>query len=226
MRLRSLTVWDMKFQIKYGFYLLYVILTALYIVVLFALPTAWRNKAAIILIFSDPAAMGLFFMGAIVLLEKSQRIPCAFAVSPIKAMEYITAKVISLCLISLAVATILASVTGFSHLPLVLMGTGLSSVIFTLLGIIIATKITSLNQFILWTTPIEIMGFVPALFHLFGVTPAFMKYYPANLCMDLVSGYRPTAISLLIIFLTIGILLAISNQCVIKMWKSAGGVKL
>jgi fluoroquinolone transport system permease protein len=226
MRLRSLSVWDMKFQIKYGFYLLYSILTALYIVVLFAMPTAWRYKAVTILIFSDPAAMGLFFMGAIVLLEKSQRIHCAFAVSPIKAMEYITAKVISLCLISLAVATILAAETKLDHLPLILMGTGLSSVIFTLLGIIISTKIASLNQFILWTAPIEIMGFVPALFHLFRVTPEFMKYYPANLCIDLVSGYRPTAIGLFIILLTIGILLAVSNQCVIKMWKSAGGVKL
>ncbi|HCT90783.1 MAG TPA: ABC transporter permease, partial [Lachnospiraceae bacterium] len=46
--------------------------------------------------FSDPAAMGLFFMGAVVLLEKGQHTPCAVAVSPVRAMEYIAAKVASL----------------------------------------------------------------------------------------------------------------------------------
>lgn len=226
MRLRTLTAWDMRFQAKYGFYMLYGILTAIYLVVLLAMPTTWREKTAAILIFSDPAAMGLFFMGAIVLLEKSQKIPCAFAVSPVIATEYITAKVISLCAISLIVAAMLATAAQVSDLLFVLIGTALSGAIFTLLGIIIATKITSLNQFILWTVPIEIIGFVPAILHLFGLSPAFMRYYPINLCMDLVSGNRPSVTGLLIIFLTIGILFAVSRMCVIKMWKGAGGAKL
>lgn len=226
MRLQSLTVWDMRFQAKYGFYMLYGILTAIYLVVLLALPTTWREKTAAILIFSDPAAMGLFFMGAIVLLEKSQKTPCAFAVSPVTATEYITAKVISLCAISLIVAAVLATAAQVSHLHFVLIGTALSGVIFTLLGIIIATKITSLNQFILWTVPIQIVGFVPAILHLFGVSPAFLRHYPVNLCMDLVSGNRPTVAGVLIISATIGILFAVSRRCVLRMWKVVGGVKL
>ena len=67
MRIKSLICWDIKTQIKYGFYLLYAILTLLYILVLFAVPETWRETLAVILIFSDPAAMGMFFMGAIVL---------------------------------------------------------------------------------------------------------------------------------------------------------------
>ena len=52
------------------FYFLYTVLTVLYAVVLLAMPESWQEKVAPILIFSDPAAMGLFFMGAIILLEK------------------------------------------------------------------------------------------------------------------------------------------------------------
>ena len=57
MRLKNLVLWDMRLQAKYGFYFLYAVLTALYLIVLLALPPAWREKAAAILIFSDPAAM-------------------------------------------------------------------------------------------------------------------------------------------------------------------------
>ena len=82
MRLKSLFLLDMRFQAKHGFYFLYVVLTVIYAAVLLAVPESWKEKTAVILIFSDPASMGLFFMGAIVLLEKSQHTPCALAVLP------------------------------------------------------------------------------------------------------------------------------------------------
>ena len=108
MRLRSLFLLDMRFQAKYGFYFLYAVLTIIYVIVLLAVPESWRENIAAILIFSDPASMGLFFMGAIVLLEKNQHTPCAFAVSPVRAEEYIAAKSGSLSVISLVVAAVLA----------------------------------------------------------------------------------------------------------------------
>ena len=140
-------------------------LTLIYIASAFLrFPDNWKEKAAAILIFSDPASMGLFFMGAIVLLEKSQHTTCALAVSPVHATEYVIAKVSSLSAISLVVAAILALAADADNLHIVLLGTFLSSVIFTLFGIIVATKIASLNQFILWTVPIEAVCFVPAIF--------------------------------------------------------------
>ena len=99
MRLRYLFLWDMRFQAKYGFYFLYAVLTVVYTITLFAVPESWQEKTAAILIFSDPASMGLFFMGAIVLLEKNQYTPCAFAVSPVRTIEYIVAKIGSLSVI-------------------------------------------------------------------------------------------------------------------------------
>lgn len=226
MRLRSLCLLDIRFQAKYGFYFLYAVLTVIYIIILLALPESWREKAAAILIFSDPASMGLFFMGAIVLLEKNQHTPCAFAVSPVRAAEYVTAKAASLSAISLVVAMLLALAARVGHLHMILLGTMISSAIFTLLGIIVATKIVSLNQFILWTVPIEILCFVPAILHLFRITPAWLQYDPINVCMDMVSGHSPSAMGFLIAITMAAILFVISKFCVLKMWDSIGGVKL
>lgn len=226
MRLGSLLLGDIRFQTKYGFYFLYAVLTVIYAVALFAIPESWKDKTVAILIFSDPASMGLFFMGAIVLLEKSQHTTCAFAVSPVRPMEYIIAKVSSLSAISLVVAAILALAAGVSNLHIVLLGTVISSAIFTFLGIIIATKIISLNQFILWTVPIEIVCFVPAILHLFKITPAWLRYYPINVCMEMVSGHAPSAIGIFILMAWMAILLVFSKYRVLQMWSSTGGVKL
>lgn len=226
MRLSSLLLWDIRFQRKYGFYLLYAVLTVIYAFILFAVPENWKEKTAAILIFSDPAAMGLFFMGAIILLEKSQHVPCAFAVSPVRETEYIIAKVGSLCAISLIVAAVLALTANADNLHIVLLGTALSSTIFTLLSIIIAAKIASLNQFILWTAPIEVVCFAPAMLHLFKVTPVWLRYYPVNVCMEMVSGHVPSIIGITGVIALIAILLVLSKKSVLKMWKSTGGVKL
>ena len=226
MRLKKLFLLDMRFQAKYGFYFLYAVLTVIYIAVLFALPENWKEKAAVILIFSDPASMGLFFMGAIVLLEKSQHTTCALAVSPAHATEYVIAKVSSLSAISLVVAAILALAADADNLRIVLFGTFISNVIFTLFGIIVATKIASLNQFILWTVPIEAVCFVPAILHLYKITPAWCGYYPVNVCMDMVLGHSPSAIGFWGVVATTVILFVLSRFCVLKMWDSMGGVKL
>lgn len=226
MRLGSLFLWDIRFQSKHGFYFLYAVLTVIYTITLFAVPESWKEKAAAILIFSDPASMGLFFMGAIVLLEKSQHTPCALAVSPVRPMEYILAKTSSLSAISLVVAAVLASAASVEHLHMVLLGTVITSVIFTLLGIIIATKIISLNQFILWTVPIELVCFVPAILHLFKAAPARPAYYPINVCMGMVSGRAPSAPGIFIVMAFIAVLFVLSRNCVLKMWSHTGGLKL
>ena len=82
MRLLRLTARDLRFQWKYGFYALYAVFTAAYLLTLAAVPESARRTVATVMIYTDPAAMGLFFMGAIVLLEKSQRVNLALAVSP------------------------------------------------------------------------------------------------------------------------------------------------
>lgn len=169
---------------------------------------------------------GTVFYGCdCVIGEKPEGALCICGVSR-QAIDYIGAKVISLCTISIAVAAILAVAVKAEDLPRTLLGTALSGAVFTLLGIIIATKISSLNQFILWTVPIEVVGFVPAILHMFGVTPAVLRYYPLNVCMDMIAGKKITATGLFVVVLLIAVLIVAAHKCVRRMWKSAGGIKL
>lgn len=218
MRLGYLIIGDMRSQAKSGFYFLYALLTALYVAILLALPNSWVKNTAAILIFSDPAAMGLYFMGAIVLLEKSQHVPCAFAVSPVRPSEYVLSKVISLSAISLMVAAVLALTAGATDIPLLLAGTLLTCMAFTLLGVIVAMKTTGLNQFILWTVPIEAVCFAPAILHLFGITPPEMRHHPVNACMDMVAGRAPSALGAFVAIALVAILMKLSIRCVSKLW--------
>ena len=165
-------------------------------------------------------------MGAMILLEKSQRVTSFFAVSPIRILEYVCSKVISLSVIALLVAVVLTAVANHRLLLPVLSGTFLSSVLFTLSGLIIATKITSLNQFILAAVPIEIIAFVPAVLHLFEITPDFLRIYPGNVCMDLITGRAFSVSGLILTMVLIAILFFAAFRCVWKMWQTEGGAKL
>jgi fluoroquinolone transport system permease protein len=226
MRMKNLIKWDIYFQIKYGFYFIYAVLTILYILLLIAFPLSWRKNAMIMMIFSDPAAMGLFFMGAIVLLEKSQKVINLLAVSPVKVWEYILSKVVSLAIVSDIVAFVLAMVAKTEDIILILLGTALTSVVFTLLGLIAATKINSLNQFVLVTVPIELVCFIPAVLYLFGYSSKVLNWYPINLCLSLIANKTENRIlTLLLIVVTILILFVVAYYSTSKMFKSVGGVK-
>lgn len=226
MRKLRLIAWDMRFQLKYGFYFLYAVFTAVYLALLFALPEAWRYKAATVLIFTDPSAMGLFFMGAIVLLEKSQHTPSALAVSPVGAGAYIAAKVASLMLISLAVAAVLALAAGMPNILLTLVGTAVSSVVFTLIGIIIATESESLNSFIVYSVPVELAVFIPSMLHLFGSAPDWLGYYPFCVCADMVAGIAPPLGGLAGLAALAVVLFAAASRYIGRLWRRAGGATL
>lgn len=226
MRLRHLIYGDIKFQARHGFYLLYFFLTMLYVVLLFSLPKSWKANAASILIFSDPSAIGLFFMGAITLLEKSQRVSVALSISPLRAWEYIVSKVVSLSLIALLVATVLALSADCTSLPGVLLGTALSSALFTLIGITISTKISSINQFIFATVPFELIAFLPAILHLADKLPACLQIYPPNVCMDLIAGRSFSIIGLIFTIILVLLLFLLAQHSVLKMWRDERQVKL
>lgn len=188
MRVKSLISGDIRFQFKYGFYLVYAFFTAVYVSLFYIFPQSWRGKAASIMILSDPAAIGLFFMGAIVLFEKSERVLNAIAVSPVKTGEYIASKVVSLGIISAAVGLVIAMSAGVENLGAVLAGILLGSAFFTLVGLTVASRITSLNQFLAVTIPVEIIAFVPPLLYLFGYGGKLMLLHPGCEIISLISA--------------------------------------
>ncbi len=163
-------VWaDIRFQFKQGFYLVYVLITVMYLIILSFLPEDILSVGLPLVVFSDPSVLGLFFIGGIIMLEKMQGILSVLVVSPLRTMEYILSKVISLAFVSVLAAF---AITGFSHYGnvnwlLVFLSTVLTSGIFTLCGIMITAGCNTVNQYMIKTVPYMLL-FVFPCFSLIG----------------------------------------------------------
>ncbi len=225
MRLRSLFISDIRIQYKYGFYLLYLFFSIFYIAVLSAFPEGWREKAAILMIFTDPAAMGLFFMGAIVLFEKSERVLNSIAVSPLKTFEYVLSKLLSLSVISTLVGLIIGLAAGIVSRPVLFIpSVFLCSCLFSSVGLIVACKISTLNQFVIATVPAELLICGPAILWLFGWDKSWLLIHPGAALMAILSGNAVFPLLMLLLWTALFTVLA----CVLveRMLKSVGGIKL
>jgi len=227
MRMRSLFCGDVRFQYKYGFYFVYLLFTVLYVGLLYAFEESWRQKAALIMVFSDPAAMGLYFMGAIVLLEKSQRVLDSLAVSPVRVYEYVLSKLFSIGVISVLVGLIIGTAGGAVRNPLLfVIGLFLCSCLFSAAGLIAACNVSTLNQFVLATIPAEILIMLPALAWLFGYEKSWLPAHPGVSLLRLCAGAPDAVFSLLILLLWTLLFVFLACRSAAKMLKSLGGVRL
>ena len=227
MRLKALLLGDIRFQLKYGFYLIYLIFTILYIGVLFAFPSSWRKEAAILMIFTDPAAMGLFFMGAIVLFEKSEKVLDSIAVSPVKTWEYVLSKLLSIGVIATAVGLAIGIPAGVVTKPAAFIaGVFVCSCLFSAAGLIIACRITTLNQFLLAIVPVEILICVPAVIWLFWYQKSWMLLHPGVCMIVLCSGGGGAPAAFASLLLWTALFTAAACAAAGRMLKFVGGVKL
>ena len=220
---------DMFFQWKYGFYMLYLLMIIIYYVIFSFLTGNVKDTIVSICVYSDPAAMGMFFMGALILLEKSQRITNSIAISPVTVEEYILGKIVSVGIISEIVGVILMLQGHTENYFFCAIGIFTGSVIFSLCGIIVGAKIESLNQYIIGTLPFEIIGFVPVILYRIGFmwNNKLMIIHPGCSVMRLIEGDTEMAVGAVasIVIWTI-LLFWRADISVRKMFRKSGGVKL
>jgi fluoroquinolone transport system permease protein len=216
---------DIRFQYKYGFYFLYMLFTVLYISLLSAFPEAWREKAAILMVFSDPTAMGLYFMGAIVLFEKSERVLDSIAVSPVRPYEYMMSKLFSIGMISVIVGLAIGLFSNTENITVFfILGIFLCSCLFSAAGLIIAAGSISLNGFIIATIPAQLIINIPAVAWLFGWRPGWLKIHPGVSMMELCANQKTALMSLLILLLWSLLAAFIANHAVRRMFREIGGL--
>ena len=186
MKLKGLILGDIRQQYKYGFYALYTLFTLVYITVLRILPMPWKELCTTTLIFSDPVLIGLMFMGAIILFEKSEKVMQALAVSPISIHAYILSKVISIGLISLLSGVLIALFSGMEHSYIHLaVGIMLGSALFT---ISLSAFISTMNNFMLIMVPTLIISVAPISVYTMGYKSGAMLLHPSISLIELMSG--------------------------------------
>jgi fluoroquinolone transport system permease protein len=183
-RLATLIVHDARLQYRYGIYIAYAFVIAFYAAVLvWAGPwlPAW---APAFIIFTDPAALGFFFLGALMMLEKSERVRIALAVAPLSAGDYYVAKLVTLTAVALIACIILLV---FLHQPadpaLLLVVVALTSVQYIGIGVPIALRFRTVNGYLIgsagFLTPLIAPGFLALLEPMpiwLGLVPAVSQF--------------------------------------------------
>lgn len=163
MRLMSAFLYDIKLQIRHGFYYAYLFVTITYIVILRLLPVHLREIVNVVLTFSDPSVIGFFFIGGLVLLEKGQNIFDNLFVTPYRPGEYIWSKTLSLSCLSV-ITSLVIHISAFGKISnafLFTSGVLLTSIFFTLVGLGVAVRCRTLNSFFLQSSVYSFVFVIP-----------------------------------------------------------------
>lgn len=173
---------DMMFQIKYGFYFLYAFFSAVYIAVLVITPPAYKTMAASLIILTDPAMLGMFFAGGIWLLEKGEGLHRFWSVSPLRPMEYVLAKSVSLAVLSTISAglIVLVGMGSTVHLVLLSFSVFLGAVVFNLIGLMIASYARSVNHYMIIVIVPTVLLSLPPVLAAFGLTHPLLEIFPGT----------------------------------------------
>lgn len=186
---------DARLQLRNGIYGAYAFVVALYAALLVWAGAALPTWVPAVLIFTDPAALGFFFLGALMMLERSERVRIALAVSPLSAGEYLLGKVLTLTLVALAACAILIVVTpGRDDPALLLSAVSLTSVQYVGIGVPIAVRFRTVNAYLIGSAGFLTPIVAPAFLALLDPFPTWMVFIPAvsQLRLMLVAtGARP-----------------------------------
>jgi fluoroquinolone transport system permease protein len=189
---------DLRLQQRNGFYYATAFVVAVYALGLSQLHAAgarlnlaWLLPAVVL---NNLMITTFYFVGALVLLEKAEGTLAAQVVSPLRAGEYLAAKVITLT--ALALAYNLAVVTlvvgsGFGVLALIA-GVGAMGALMVMAGFVAVARYDSVNEYLLPSLPYA-AGLMLPLAYMFGWDSPLLYLHPLQGPMLLMrAAFAPT----------------------------------
>ena len=181
---------EITLQWRQGFWLVYFVVSAIYVIVLFNVPLEKRMMVSLILILSDTTMLGVIFMGALVLLEKQQLVIHSLFVTPLEPSAYISAKTISLTLIAVCMSILVyLPVWQFSAYSLLLLLTvAITAGTFAMLGLGLAAHVDTVNAYFGVQMGVSMLILLPVVpYLLLDQHPAFL-FLPYIASLDLMLG--------------------------------------
>jgi len=194
MDMKELLKKDITLQWRQGFWLIYFVVAAIYILVLLSIPRENRLLVSLVMILSDTTMLGILFIGALVLLEKQQAVIHSLFVTPLEPSRYIWSKCISLSLIAICMSILIyLPAWHFDAYSLILLGTIIvTAATFALLGLGIAASVESINDYFGVQMLYSVLLTLPVVpFLLLNQHPAFL-FLPYIASLDLMLGAMET----------------------------------
>ncbi|MFC1618823.1 hypothetical protein ACFL45_02655 [Candidatus Neomarinimicrobiota bacterium] len=202
---------DLRLQFRHGFYYVYLVLAILYVIILRVLPDSARDLLLPLVIFTDPAIAGFYFIGAIVLLERADGTQQALFITPLRVRDYLLSKVMSLT--TLAVATSMAialfAIGPTFNILALFIGSTLTSVLFVSLGLAFVSRFKVLNIYLFSAGLAVAMLSLPLLGFLNIFDSVLLWLFPTQPCLVVIAmAFRPEVYPLWERILSLVLLLA------------------
>ncbi|MBX3052321.1 MAG: ABC transporter permease [Caldilineaceae bacterium] len=149
-RLLSALRWEVLVQFRQNIFYAALFVMVLWSAVLYQIPDAGIVTVLVSILFLDLSIFGFFFMAALYYLEKGDRVLEGLVVTPLRVVEYLTAKIGVLTALSVVVGAVVTLIVyGFSinwgWYMLAVVG---MSVPISLLGFVLAARYNGINEFL------------------------------------------------------------------------------
>lgn len=170
---------DLRLQYRYGIYAAYGVVIALYATLLAALGPSVPHWTVALIVFCDPSALGFFFLGGLMLLEKSEGVRAGLAVSPVSAWAYLLSKTVTLTgLALLAVIVLGLAKSGPVRWDLLLPAVVLTSAFYIGIGAGFALRFRTVNGYLLGSAALLLPLVAPAFLALLEPMPLILAAIP------------------------------------------------
>jgi len=179
-RMLTMTLNDARLQFRYGIYAAYAVVVAMYVGFLASLAPWLPDWAPAFIIFSDPAGLGFFFLGALMMLERSEGVRTALATAPLTIADYMGGKLLTLTTLSVVASTILhlASMRG-GNIVLLAATVVLTSIQYIGIGVPIARRFKTVSGYIMGSAGFLTPAIAPGLLALVDPFPTWLAIIPA-----------------------------------------------
>ena len=193
------TKWQFVLLTRNNIILLSFVVTAIYAEIFFAIKDLGNmEKFLTLLILNDPAIIGLFFIGLMVIIERNQQVLSALFVTPISQHVYLISRIISLSIICWVCALGMAlSALGTSfnvlHFSFGVFGISIMS---CLAGLYMVSYTKEFMAFTLKSIPVLLLFINVPILNYFEVTDiGFLRIFPAQGSLDLIiNSYSATPV--------------------------------
>jgi fluoroquinolone transport system permease protein len=195
--------WEFTLLSRYKIIHISILSVILYFLTTQAVPDLDRPIFHSMLLFFDPAIIGIMFIGALVLFEKSENVLQALVITPMKIDDYILSKISSLTILSIisaAIFIILLNVFSGVDFDILFLASGiiLTSIMLILLGFILVSRVNSINEYLL-AMVVAFLGLLfPPMLHLSGIYENVVFYlWPTHASLLLFTGvFNSTSLEL------------------------------
>ena len=192
--LKKMLRWEFLLLYRYKIIHISILSVILYFLTTQAVPDMDLPIFHTMLLFFDPAVIGIMFIGALVLFEKSENVLQALVITPMKVDDYLLSKITSLTILSVISAAIfitLLNIFGGIDFNIIFLALGiiLTSILLILLGFILVSRVNSINEYLLGMVVVFLGLTFPPMLHLSGLYKNVIFYlWPTQASFILFTG--------------------------------------